>query len=169
MLYQNLVDIVMNLLYIFCFLILLFTGHSLSYPLCTNSSISIFSFVSLCVLFWWRYNVYFIISGIPIKQKNVLKFCPYHGTGCCDSDNDEQLENQFRQMNISSPRCASLIRSILCAVRFWGPRTSIMSIFLIMAWIGFLLQWKTVAIYDWIGITRCCLSISWFTCCIPRT
>ncbi|WOG95187.1 hypothetical protein DCAR_0414493 [Daucus carota subsp. sativus] len=41
----------MNLLYIFCFLILLFTGHSLSYPLCTNSSISIFSFVSLCVLF----------------------------------------------------------------------------------------------------------------------
>lgn len=70
----------------------------------------------------------FLITGTPFKLKSDLKFCPYNGTGCCDLDEDLLLENQFRQMNISNARCASLIKSILCAVSFWGPRTIMMSI-----------------------------------------
>lgn len=46
-----------------------------------------------------------------------LAFCPsYKGRVCCDSTKDSQLQKQFEAMNIKDPDCASVIKSILCAV-----------------------------------------------------
>lgn len=51
----------------------------------------------------------------PFIHKTPLAFCPYNGTVCCDSAKDLGLQKQFQAMNISSPLCASLLKSILCA------------------------------------------------------
>ncbi|KAL8091547.1 hypothetical protein AgCh_033974 [Apium graveolens] len=55
------------------------------------------------------------VQRTPFKLKTSLEFCPYNGTGCCDLHQDLQLEKRFQQMNISNPRCASLVKSVLCA------------------------------------------------------
>ncbi|MCE5166658.1 hypothetical protein HAX54_023602 [Datura stramonium] len=56
-------------------------------------------------------------SRAPLPQKTPLTFCPYNGTSCCSSGDDKQLKSQFDAMNISDSGCASLVKSILCAVR----------------------------------------------------
>lgn len=100
--------------------------HILCAP--TQVYLSLVYFPYVCVCYSGDPIDMFLITGTPFKLKSDLKFCPYNGTGCCDLDEDLLLENQFRQMNISNARCASLIRSILCAVSFCCPRTIMMSI-----------------------------------------
>lgn len=53
----------------------------------------------------------------PTKTQNPLEFCSeYNGSTCCDSRKDLQLQKQFNAMNISDSTCASLVKSILCAM-----------------------------------------------------
>ncbi|KAJ4851362.1 hipl1 protein [Turnera subulata] len=54
-------------------------------------------------------------SRAPVTLNTTLTFCPYNGPTCCDSTEDVQLQRQFQAMNISSPDCASLLKSVLCA------------------------------------------------------
>ncbi|XP_042487810.1 HIPL1 protein-like [Macadamia integrifolia] len=77
---------------ILCFfgLLLLLPGLSSSHPLCTDST-------------------------APLTLKTPLTFCPYKGSVCCNATQDLQLQTHFQSMNISSPTCASLMKSILCA------------------------------------------------------
>lgn len=75
--------------------------------------------VSLCCL----------TIGAPFKLEAHLKFCPQNGTGCCDLDDDLQVQNQFEAMNTSNPECASLIKSILCAVSFLNPNYTLVPFF----------------------------------------
>ncbi|OIT33005.1 hipl1 protein [Nicotiana attenuata] len=56
-------------------------------------------------------------SRAPLPQKTPLTFCPYNGTSCCSSSDNKQLKNQFDAMNISDSGCASLVKSILCAIK----------------------------------------------------
>ncbi|KAL8150185.1 hypothetical protein V2J09_019993 [Rumex salicifolius] len=51
----------------------------------------------------------------PTIVKAPLSFCPYNGSSCCDSTKDNQLQKQFQGMKISEPKCAALVKSILCA------------------------------------------------------
>nr|DAD31118.1 TPA_asm: hypothetical protein HUJ06_009969 [Nelumbo nucifera] len=55
-------------------------------------------------------------SRAPVTLKTPLAFCPYNGSVCCNSTKDLQLQKQFEAMNVSDPACASLLKSILCAV-----------------------------------------------------
>uniref|UniRef100_A0A3Q7GU07 Uncharacterized protein n=1 Tax=Solanum lycopersicum TaxID=4081 RepID=A0A3Q7GU07_SOLLC len=50
-----------------------------------------------------------------LKQKTPLAFRSYNGTSCCNSTDDKQLQTQFNAMNISDSRCASLVKSVICA------------------------------------------------------
>lgn len=54
-------------------------------------------------------------SRAPLPHNVSSPFCPYNGTSCCDSNDDLQLQKQFKAMNISDPTCASIVKSILCA------------------------------------------------------
>ncbi|XP_068636539.1 HIPL1 protein [Aristolochia californica] len=51
----------------------------------------------------------------PVRLNSSLAFCPYNGTVCCNPKEDLGLQKQFRNMNISDPACAALVKSILCA------------------------------------------------------
>ncbi|KAG9449630.1 hypothetical protein H6P81_009595 [Aristolochia fimbriata] len=51
----------------------------------------------------------------PARLNSSLAFCPYNGTVCCTPKEDLALQKQFRDMNISDPACATLVKSILCA------------------------------------------------------
>ncbi|KAK4264252.1 hypothetical protein QN277_025459 [Acacia crassicarpa] len=73
---------------IFCLLLLL--DCSVSLPQCTD-------------------------SRAPFTLNTTLSFCPYNGSTCCNSTEDAQLAKQFQVMNISDSRCASALKSILCA------------------------------------------------------
>jgi hypothetical protein len=57
------------------------------------------------------------VIGAPFTLNTTLSFCPYNGSSCCNSTHDLQLQKQFQAMNISDAACASLLKSILCAVR----------------------------------------------------
>ena len=57
------------------------------------------------------------VTGAPFQQKTPLAFRSYNGTSCCNSTDDKQLQTQFNAMNISDSRCASLVKSVICAVR----------------------------------------------------
>lgn len=59
----------------------------------------------------------FSAVGAPLTLNTTLKFCSYNGSSCCNSTEDSQLQRQFQAMNISHPSCASLLQSVLCAVR----------------------------------------------------
>ncbi|KAJ8753611.1 hypothetical protein K2173_022852 [Erythroxylum novogranatense] len=54
-------------------------------------------------------------SRAPSNLNATLNFCPYNGSTCCNSTQDLQLQRQFQAMNISSPDCAALLKSILCS------------------------------------------------------
>lgn len=61
-------------------------------------------------------------TGAPFDaDKAGLSFCRYNGSVCCDSAQDLQLQKQFKAMNVSDPGCASLLKSILCAVKASFP------------------------------------------------
>ena len=59
--------------------------------------------------------------GYPITLTSPLKFCPYQGSSCCNSTQDVQLQKQFQAMKVSDPACASIVKSMLCAVRLHSP------------------------------------------------
>ncbi|RZC79947.1 hypothetical protein C5167_042522 [Papaver somniferum] len=65
--------------------------HSAAFPLCTN-------------------------SRAPLISKTPLNFCSYNGSTCCDSAKDSQLKKQLQAYNVSNTACASLLKSILCAI-----------------------------------------------------
>ncbi|CAI8609984.1 unnamed protein product [Vicia faba] len=54
-------------------------------------------------------------SRAPFSLNSTLKFCPYNGSTCCNSIQDQQIQKQFNLMNVSDTDCASLLKSILCA------------------------------------------------------
>lgn len=90
-------------------------------PLCSDSS----EFLFVCLLsaygFCCRFNAMVnflcvVFSGAPLKVNSTLSFCPYKGKTCCDSMEDSNLKKQFQAMNISDKGCASVVKSILCAV-----------------------------------------------------
>lgn len=56
-------------------------------------------------------------AGAPSTLSSPLKFCSYNETACCNSTEDLQIQKQFQTMNISNSGCASLLKSVLCAVR----------------------------------------------------
>ncbi|XP_030938387.1 HIPL1 protein [Quercus lobata] len=74
---------------LFCSLLLLFDA-SFSHPLCIDST-------------------------APLSLNTTLKFCSYNASSCCNSTEDLELQKQFVAMNISDSRCASVMKSILCA------------------------------------------------------
>lgn len=56
-------------------------------------------------------------AGIPSELETPLKFCPCDEKACCDDDTEEaRLQIQFQELNVTDPKCASLLKSILCAV-----------------------------------------------------
>lgn len=63
----------------------------------------------------------FFGKGFPITLKQTLKFCPYNGSSCCNSTQDVKLQKEFQSMNISDPACASVVKSVLCAVSLSFP------------------------------------------------
>ncbi|KAK7859036.1 hipl1 protein [Quercus suber] len=77
---------------LFCSLLLLFDA-SFSHPLCIDST-------------------------APLSLNTTLKFCSYNASSCCNSTEDLQLQKQFEAMNISDSRCASVMKSILCALSY---------------------------------------------------
>lgn len=56
------------------------------------------------------------VSGAPLKVNSTLSFCPYKVKTCCNTMQDSNLNKQFQAMNISDKGCASVVKSILCAV-----------------------------------------------------
>lgn len=74
--------------------------------------------------------VFVIDVGTPNTLNTPLKFCPYNETSCCNSTEDLQLQKQFQAMNISDPGCASVLKSVLCAVRLsiFSPSMKICSL-----------------------------------------
>jgi len=113
-----------------CFLLLL--DSSISLPLCVDSSefssLLLFVLAFVCVLsnvlvcgFPTRLVTFFhrlFLVGAPLTLNQTLEFCPYNGSSCCNSTEDAQIEKQFQVNNVSDPACASVLKSILCAVRF---------------------------------------------------
>lgn len=81
---------VLSISFLFCCL-LLFLDSSISLPLCVD-------------------------SRAPFTLNKTLAFCPYNGSTCCNSTEDAQIEKQFRVSNVSDSGCASVLKSILCAV-----------------------------------------------------
>lgn len=57
-----------------------------------------------------------VVIGAPTVYNSSLSFCPYNGSVCCDAQEDMGLRRQLGAMNISDPPCASVVKSILCAV-----------------------------------------------------
>lgn len=55
-------------------------------------------------------------SGAPLEVNSTLSFCPYKGKTCCNTMEDSNVRKQFQAMNISDKGCASVVKSILCAV-----------------------------------------------------
>ncbi|ESW27354.1 hypothetical protein PHAVU_003G194600 [Phaseolus vulgaris] len=54
-------------------------------------------------------------SERPFTLNTTIGFCPYNGSTCCHSTEDEGIQKQFQLMNASDPGCASILKSILCA------------------------------------------------------
>jgi len=122
---------VLSVSFLFCCLLLLLDS-SIALPLCVDSSefSSLFLFVLafICVLsnvlvygFPTRLVIIFhrlFLAGAPFTLNKTLEFCPYNGSSCCNSTEDAQIQKQFQVNNVSDPGCASVLKSILCAVRF---------------------------------------------------
>ena len=91
---------------------------SSSLPLCTDLSESLSLSLSISLDSNTNGCCVFTEIGAPIKVQNPLEFCSEYNNGstCCDSSRDLQLRKQFTAMNISDSTCASLLKSILCAV-----------------------------------------------------
>uniref|UniRef100_A0A5B7CBP7 Putative HIPL1 protein-like isoform X1 n=1 Tax=Davidia involucrata TaxID=16924 RepID=A0A5B7CBP7_DAVIN len=83
-------DGVLGTLFLFCHLLMLLHLSS-SLPLCTDLK-------------------------APLIPKVPLAFCPYNGRICCNTAKDSQLKKQFQAMKISDSSCASVMKSILCAM-----------------------------------------------------
>ncbi|KAJ0048650.1 hypothetical protein Pint_15304 [Pistacia integerrima] len=49
-------------------------------------------------------------------EKCLLKFCSYNASACCDSAKGMHLQQLFQTFNISNIACASLQKSVLCAI-----------------------------------------------------
>ncbi|KAJ4828406.1 hypothetical protein Tsubulata_027359 [Turnera subulata] len=54
-------------------------------------------------------------SRAPFTPTTPLVFCQYNGSVCCNSTEDQALQNQFKALNVSAPGCASLLKSVLCS------------------------------------------------------
>lgn len=65
----------------------------------------------LCILFGFCG-----FSGAPLEVNSTLSFCLYKEKTCCDTMEDSNLKKQYQAMNISDKGCASVVKSILCAV-----------------------------------------------------
>ncbi|CAM8948133.1 unnamed protein product [Rhodiola kirilowii] len=50
------------------------------------------------------------------KFKSTIYSQSLFGSVCCSSKDDQQLQKQFKAMNPSDAGCASVLKSILCAV-----------------------------------------------------
>ncbi|XWS60633.1 hypothetical protein CRYUN_Cryun07bG0052100 [Craigia yunnanensis] len=79
-----------DLVAVFFLISTLFSCHSSSNPLCSD-------------------------SRAPIKQGKPLNFCSYSGSACCDSAKDMRLQKRFQALNVSDTECASILKSILCS------------------------------------------------------
>ncbi|XP_061373510.1 HIPL1 protein-like [Gastrolobium bilobum] len=53
--------------------------------------------------------------GISSKLEAPLKFRSCYGKACCEVSEEARLQKQFQELNITHPKCASLLKSILCA------------------------------------------------------
>lgn len=113
---------VLSIVFLLCCSLLLLDS-STSLPLCVDSSLSIYLFLLLSSFFFsfvhmvfdYRCILFFGV-GAPFTLNTTLEFCPYNGSTCCNSTEDAQIQKQFQLKNVSDPDCASLLKSILCAV-----------------------------------------------------
>lgn len=107
-------------IYVVCFLLLLLF-------LCALTQVGLylfFNFHLFSFLLWFMFFFYWIprwvlslfCEGAPFTAKSPLTFCSYNETVCCDAKEDLGLGKRFKDMNVSDPVCASLLKSILCAV-----------------------------------------------------
>lgn len=81
-----------------------------------------FSFVHSVFHYRCKFFIFFG-TGTPFTLNTTLGFCPYNGSTCCSSTQDAQIKKQFQLMNVSDHGCASLLKSILCAVSFFFSKT----------------------------------------------
>lgn len=94
----------------------------------TNSTVS--NLITLLLFWCFSFlltscdSFVFDLIGVaaPFTLNSTLKFCPYNGSVCCNSTQDGIIQRQFQGMNISDPACASLVKSIACAVRLVDPQ-----------------------------------------------
>lgn len=98
--------------------------------------LSLFSIIDI-------YVFYFFGLGAPFSLNTTLKFCSYNGSTCCNSIQDAQIQKQFQVMNVSDTACASLLKSILCAVR------SCLSLKFYLFWWETKEQEKTFMVFIW--------------------
>lgn len=87
----------------------------------------VFDHLLLYILFFNLTVVTSCVIGAPLQEKTPLAFCSYNGTSCCNSADDKQLQTQFNAMNISDPECASLVKSVICAVSRYSCRLALSS------------------------------------------
>jgi len=78
----------------------------------------IFLKLSVCCVTDHSHFCVWLCAGAPVTLKVHLAFCGYNGSSCCSAADDSAIQKQFKSMNISDAPCASLVQSILCAVRF---------------------------------------------------
>ena len=72
--------------------------------------------ISSAIVDWCNILFFDGFSGAPSEVNSTLSFCPYKGKTCCNTMKDTSLMKQFQAMNISDKGCASVVKSILCAV-----------------------------------------------------
>lgn len=159
------------------FILLQFLDPCLALPLCADSSKFFFCLPTVWFMFPVRVEVSFpvcillYVAGGPFTPTSRLQFCSYNGTSCCNSTDDLRLQRQFQSINVSNTNCASLLRSILCAVSTYviccldselflfclrNKIYILMELVLIWLMIGIILEGKKRA---W--LSKCLLSSSW--------
>ncbi|EEF44990.1 HIPL1 protein precursor, putative [Ricinus communis] len=70
----------------------------------------------LAIIIFFLCNLLVVTDyGAPFVPETSLSFCQYNGSVCCNSTEDRELKKQFKALNVSSPGCASLLKSILCS------------------------------------------------------
>lgn len=57
-----------------------------------------------------------IYTASPITRNTTLAFCGYSGPTCCNATDDSAIQAKFTAMNITDASCASIVKSIVCAV-----------------------------------------------------
>jgi len=100
-----------------CYCYLFIRQLHFPYALIQVSSCSPLSLAVIPFCFDASISCSYLGVAAPFTLNTTLKFCPYKGSVCCNALQDGAIQRQFQLMNISDPACASLIKSISCAVR----------------------------------------------------